>query len=467
MHTTREPTGDPDANRDSVKRKRAPRIGVRKMPTRHGRPNAFGVQWSEQVWDAGKSQQRRVIRTKYFPTAERRDKRFNEIKKEKRAGSLRTMDRHQVDQWAAFVSATEGTPWTTVVEGWRAHLRQSGLTPCTVSIAEHFGACLDKAEQLKDAHKISPDTFRQKKHKWGLFAAQFGDLKLTDMDSEDIEEWLEEINFDSMTTRDNYLKHASFPFSVAVKQHLILENPCDGIARLAEDSGDDRKLTVPQTAALFHTALTFTDAAGKKPFLVALGRLAMEFFAGIRFGSATRLERKDVNQEDKGVLHPKKSIKTRRRQYVEGFPDVLWAWLAIAPEAGWGLTPRQYLALKSELFRVARVPHPRNCARHSFATYHVASRTNPGLTAYLLCHVNQQKLWDTYKGNATKAEGLRYEGLLPQAVKGEAKEWYRDLKSRAGDSPAPAVDGPSPDRRRTVRARRDEFSTADLGPAAW
>ena len=67
------------------------------------------------------------------------------------------------------------------------------------------------------------------------------------------------------------------------------------------------------------------------------------------------------------------------------------------------------------LFRstLAKVPHPHNALRHSFASHHVAAFKKPGLTAFLLCHGSEKKLWSNYKGNATEAEGKRWWEITP------------------------------------------------------
>ena len=423
MRTKREPEGVPNANRATLR-------GVRLLPARVGRPNPYGVQWHEKVWDEKKQKERRQTKTEFFPTAEARDARAADLRAMKRAGLLRTSNRRESDQWRAFQEATEGVAWQVVVAGWRAYLMQNGMAPSSITVREHFDACLQQAKKLVAANKMSEDTLRQKRHKLGLFCEQFGGSTLATVGKVEVEEWLDGFEFDSGATFNNYLKHVRAAFQTAVEDKLIRENPCSTIVKLDEESDADRKLTVPQAAQLLHTALTYRDASGEPVFRVMLCRLALEFFAGIRFGSATRLIEADVNVVDRGIRHPKRSIKTRRRQYVEGFPVVLWEWLAIAPREGWALTPRQYMELKSRLFQVARVPHPANCIRHSFCTYHVAVSQNAHLTAFLLCHVNARKLWDTYKGNATKSEGEAYLNLRPETVEQASREWREILAAR-------------------------------------
>ena len=72
---------------------------------------------------------------------------------------------------------------------------------------------------------------------------------------------------------------------------------------------------------------------------------------------------------------------------------------------------------KSQLFTDAKVPHPKNCLRHSACTYHVAAFKDPGKTATMLCHTDQQLLWSTYNGRAAQAEGKRYFAITPDSIR--------------------------------------------------
>ena len=171
------------------------------------------------------------------------------------------------------------------------------------------------------------------------------------------------------------------------------------------DQGEIEVLTLKETAELF--------AYAEKNYAELVPRLALEAFAGLRFSSAFRLERGDINFADKGIHLPAHKLKTGRRHYIDGLPANLWKWLALETPATWSMTPRNYRRLKSEVFDRAGVRHPANCLRHSFCTFHVAAFKNPGLTATLLCHRNQSLLWSNYNGRAKQADGIAYFKLAP------------------------------------------------------
>jgi integrase len=144
--------------------------------------------------------------------------------------------------------------------------------------------------------------------------------------------------------------------------------------------------------------------------------LALEAFAGLRFSSALRLEKTDIKFEGRGILLPAHKIKTRRRHYIDGLPENLWSWLEVATPACWAMQSSEWMHMKTRLFTDAGVPHPRNCLRHSFCTYHVAAYKDPGKTATILCHRNQQKLWSNYNGVARASDGNSYFTITPQTA---------------------------------------------------
>jgi len=427
-----------------------PTRGIRILKDRIGRPNPYGVQWSERVWDEQAQQEKRRVRTMFFHRAEDRDRKAQAVRDAKREGALRTLSRREVDEWAAFRAAIGDTPWHEVVAGWRAHLLASGVVLSKTTVKEHAKDFLERLAQRVSGGTFAAGTYGHHKHKLRLFTEHFGHLRPAEVKVEQITAWLDQQQTAVAATYNNYRKMIGVFFADCVHARLLAENPIGRIKHRVELREEVGILTVSQLAALFHTAQSFTDSEGRRKFAPALWRLSLEAFAGVRFGSACRLTREDVSPGDKGIRHPAASIKTRKRHYVDGYPEQLWAWLAIAPAES--LTARQYLKLKSELFDAARVPHPHNCLRHSFASYHVAARSDPGKTAYLLIHKDQKKLWNHYKGNVTGAEGRAWEELTPLRAEEMAQPWVEELKRRA-EAP-PTASGPVPAAHRSPPAAR-------------
>ena len=364
---------------------------------RPDRASPYLVQW-------GRGQNRR---TESFKTPEEQEARYAEISARlERNGDDFIFNRQAKIDYAAFMATIGDASWVDVVAGWRENLkRQDRLLSCkTVGEAssEYISHCLS----LRDSGQMSPDTFRQKRHKIGVFGAKFKTVPLCDVSTEMIQEWLDELGLAKPATFNNYLKPIRTFFNLNRKH--VTSNPAKDIA-LRDDSIEEVKILTPQqTARLFAYALKYRPET--------LGRLALEAFAGLRFSSAAKIGKEEINFEDKGITLLKHKIKTRRRFYIDGLPDNFWDWIARTTEVCWDMKSSQWMHIKSDVFDGAGVPHPHNCLRHSFCTYHVSAYKNPGSTATILCHQNQTQLWGHYHGIASQAAGLTYFSIKPENV---------------------------------------------------
>lgn len=391
--------------------------GVRRLPPRLGRPNPFGVQWGEQVWDAALNRLRRRVRTEFFPTEAARDARFAQLCRDKRAGQLNTASREELAEWRAFQIATEGTKWQDVVAGWRAFLQTQGLEVNPRTVEECAKDYLARYAKRQEAGQRSLLGFKKVERHVSKFAASFGGARISDITADDVEDWIDELEtVSSPATFNSYRRDLRAFFEREVERGTLRRNPVDGV-KLRDDLTETGLLSVDETARLLHTCRTFRDGSNGFRFHRIFARIVLETFAGLRTSAAARLDKGDINFEDKGITLPRPKTKNRRRHYVTGYPEVLWEWLALAtPEAWQPCDVRELRYLKSELFRLAGVPHPHNCLRHGFASYLLAVKKDPGLLAYLLTHRSQDELWDHYNGRVTEKEAKRWERLTPNVA---------------------------------------------------
>ncbi len=241
----------------------------------------------------------------------------------------------------------------------------------------------------------------------GRFSNSFSGYNLTDFHEDDISEWIQRLEVGRKPmkplTKDNYRKFLKTFFRWAVLKRFILDNPMDRVPALKPQPEIAKILAVEDGKKLFE------NSKGSD----CIGRLALEAFAGLRYSSAKEITVEDLIFEEQGIHLPASKIKTRKRFYVDGFPGNLWDWLEYAPEECWALKPRQYQEAKRHAFIRAGIPHPRNCLRHSFATYHVAAFKNVGETATILCHTNLSMLNRHYRGMATHRQGVEWFEIRP------------------------------------------------------
>jgi len=259
----------------------------------------------------------------------------------------------------------------------------------------------------KERQGVSRDTYQRYDRLLALFAGDFGGRDLGEITADELVRWIDGQRwrgqpFDACT-KNNWRTLLRAFFQASVRRRELGYNPLDEVARWGLVQKPVGILTPEEGRRLFEVN---RDA-------VFIGRLALEAFAGLRYSSAKRLRLADLNFEDRGIVLPANMLKTARRVYVDGFPDVLWEWLERAPAACWELTERQYQRLKGAAFAQAGVPWPDNCLRHSFCTYHIAKYKNVGLTATLLCHSNLKMLTRHYRGNATSSEGVAWFEIGP------------------------------------------------------
>jgi hypothetical protein len=354
--------------------------GVRPLKPRLDRPSPYGLRW----WVDGKP------RTEFFVTEEERDRRMAKVLKERERG-VTPLNSSEIREYRTIKNSLGDVPWQDVLSGYRQWMAvsQRAVTKRTVALA-----VTEYLAEIKE--RLAEDTYRHRKTYLDRMALAFGDRDMGDVRPDELRRWLPST---SPITHNGVRKslHAFFAWHGGV-------NPVKDVPLMETVHDTIGVLTPEQTVQLF------TRAAKANRNLI--GRLACEAFAGIRFSSACRLEKKDVTPGE-GINLPASKFKTKRRHYIDDLPANLWAWFDLDDGTGWEMPPHEYMYRKSLLFVAADVPHPKNALRHSFATYYTAAYKDPGKTALILGHRNQQLLWRAYLGRATKDQGNAYFAIKP------------------------------------------------------
>jgi integrase len=192
-------------------------------------------------------------------------------------------------------------------------------------------------------------------------------------------------------------------------------------------------LTVDETRQLFR--------ANEKVDQEIYGLLALGAFAGMRTSAISRIDYSEIDFAQRGILTPAEKTKKHRRQWIEDLPDNLWAWLKNTPPQAFEMTHRQMLHRRSMALKRAgllveaddiarenakrdrqdkkplelkpKAP-PKNALRHSFVTYHVALHRNPGKTALIISHRDQDCLYRHYLGIANQKDANEYFKIRPR-----------------------------------------------------
>jgi hypothetical protein len=365
-----------------------PQRGIRLVEARN-RPKPFGVQW---LVDGRRKTSFFRIRTEQVQFA----KQLAADVKENGIAAYRA-DMGEVRELRALrAHLPADVPLEAVLACWERH----GSTRPALLIRDAIPQYLE----AKKAENLDPNTLSHYRSALDRLIVAFGDHNVQDVEREDLQAWLTDLDAEDSTCRTYFVRARGF-FSWLKFARLITEHPFDGL-RTPKVIPKEITLSTPDDLRL----LFAVNAPVSRELC---GRLACEAFAGIRFESVADMQPSDIKFELRGILLPADQIKTRRRKFIQNLPDCLWKWLEWSRPAEWTMTPRQYLEAKSLAFVRANIPHPRNCLRKSFATYHLALHGDAGKTAAILCHTNLRKLIEDYNGVASADRAAPWFTVLP------------------------------------------------------
>lgn len=365
-----------------------------------------------------------------FPAEKARDERKKYLEKSRQANTLALEPtRREIEEYRAFRKVIGQADWRDVVEAWR----KSG-SPLSLNVEEMPPRYKKWQEGRVAAGKLSEDVMNRQVKIAIDFGKDHHGRKASSLTKEGIVDWIESYHEECETgtpapsTFNRTLSVLGTMWDVSEEPNNLCKGK-KGIESRVEADGTEaiRVLPVDQVELLLAYGMTYTPWQ--------MPRIALEVFLGARFRTAANITKELINTVDRGITYTPQIFKTKKRQYLDGLESNIWDWIAMATDETWGLTERQYETSKGELFVNAGVPHPHNCMRHSAASHFAAAFKDPGRTAILLCHTSQKKLWDTYKGIATQADGLRYYKITPDYLR-------KKIKSGAIKLPDPRKNAP-------------------------
>ncbi len=261
------------------------------------------------------------------------------------------------------------------------------------------------------------------------FSTVFGELSAMELERESgsVAAWIDDLPFAAETKR-NHFKRLSGAFSWALKRGILDRHPFARLSAPRRSRGDVEFLSLEDVRRLFHANEHLPGRCAK---------LALELFGGLRTSAVSRVEWENLKFEARGIDIPGWKAKTGRRHFVEGLPPNIWNWLERAEQgdfveacenwknsehrAEWkrlcrGKWKREKgAALElAGLKKKGKFSPPRNWARHTFATNHVAAFRDLALTSTLLSHSKTvEVLKEYYLGVETRVRARRFFELRP------------------------------------------------------
>ncbi len=334
-----------------------------------------------------------------------------DLKKDAGAGAFQ-LTASQISEAAAAIKSLGDT--ATLTEAVKYFLKHARPVGGVFSLQEAIDAL------IKDKKAAGKGDRHLNGLRWNLerFAGDFTKLKIHEITRQHIEEWLEEEEDFSTTTRRNYFRDLSILFNFALKREWVASVPLVGITKPTPGPGEIRILSPEDTRE-------FLDAAGKV-FPPIVAPLAIKFFAGLRTSELFKLEWSKVNSDQ--ILIEANHAKTRKRRGVSISPN-LKVWLqGLLKDKGpvtdvkhnaWhrriqaivehvNLERKKAHGKKAVEFRL-----PSNFARHSFCSYHYAYHRNENLTAAEAGN-SPGVIFSNYREMVTPEKATSYWSILPE-----------------------------------------------------
>lgn len=363
------------------------------------RPNQpYGVQWRLD----GKR------KTRTFATKERQVAFAKDLAgdaKENGTAAFK-LDEQEARRWRAFIAQVgEGADLDAVARCWLKH--RADVERPALTLAE----AVEIYTKAKEAEKVSKSVIS---HWDKIFTDYFFSVippsrDVADVTKAEIATFISAQADAAPNTQKTRFKCVRGLFNWLAETDRLASSPFRGMKPPKVPHKEVEILTVKQTRDLFEK-----NAKGKKithERRETLGRLALEAFAGLRNDTAAQIVASEIEAD--GLRIPAAKIKTAQPQFLDGLPANLHAWLKWSQPSKWTMTRRQYLKQKENAFVRAEVPHPHNCLRHGFASYHVAAFKDPSKTSVIMCHTSTKLLWNVYRGIATEADGKAYFEIMP------------------------------------------------------
>ena len=369
----------------------------------------------KKSWEARWWVNRRV-RSKFFDTEKERDRFIKDFQREmgKHGEEVFKIDAKLQREWIEVAEILPGVSPITLAEHWVS----------TRSAQERRIFSEAMQAYLLEMKRAGRDQEYQKHTLRALtrFASHLGEKAVEDISSQEVSEFIHGLPFQALTKR-HYRTYLVSAFKWFTRQGWALSNPAAAVPSPKVHLPEPGILTVEEAEALFRK--------NEKVDPEICGLLALGAFAGMRSSAICRLAWDELDFKNRAILTPAAKTKKGRRHFIEGLPDNLWSWLERTPKSAFKMSPREFArrreaaftragllitkaAAKASKAKLQPKSPPKNCLRHSFVSYHVALHRDPGKTALLVSHKDQNVLYEHYLGVASKKDAERYFGIRPR-----------------------------------------------------
>lgn len=305
------------------------------------------------------------------------------------------------DERIDFVRAREALkPFNATISDAVEFFKKHHAITQTVSFAD----AIKQASEIKRATNKDPEYVRKFEANLKSLCVECGDKPLSQVSRDDVEKWLFKNGWSPATIRGKRIDVRTF-FRFAVGRRWIVSNPAEKLEAVQLPDAPPGILKVDECKAM----LSVIDEN-------LLPLVVLNLFCGLRPEECVQIRNENV-QLDRGFVEVLATVaKSRKRRIVEISQNAR-VWLLnikFVPR-----TPKWYARQLPKLRKLAGqvlgrpFPWPKNCLRHSFASYHLAMHGSADKTALQMGHRSTDMLFRHYRELVTKEEAEKFWVIVP------------------------------------------------------
>jgi integrase len=339
----------------------------------------------------------------FYATEDIAARRREEVLKEVRAHGVkalalpysRLVEYVTADERLAKLSATLGQ----AIDFFEAHHKAVEPLLFSKAIEEFYGV---KVRSNKDEEYV-----RKLKSTLVSLKSSCGDKMLSEITRREIEKWLFRDGWKPDTIRSHRINVRTF-FKYALGKKWIALNPAEHLEGVERSNKPPCILTVDECAKLLR---------GCPPYF--LPYVVLNLLCGIRPRECSKLLPENI-QIERGYVEVSAFrgdmpiAKSRKRRLVD-LSDNAKAWLRICDLTFLAVRGKKWFARQLPIVREAAglTRWPKNCLRHSFASYHLAMHGDAGKTSTVMGHKDTDQLFQHYREVVTRDEAERFWAIKP------------------------------------------------------
>jgi integrase len=285
----------------------------------------------------------------------------------------------------------------TVLDAALEYVRRMELVTRSETVSNAINSLLD----AKRADNLRPRYLKDLRVRLTRFALNFGDRKLADIGSVEIDQWLRTLGLGPLS-RNTFRARISTLFEFGRQCGWTETNPVSEVRKVKVTESLPGILTPEQAARLLEASDT-----GTLPYW------ALGLFCGLRTAELERLSWEDIHFDGHVVEVPSLASKTASRRFVPLRPN-LAQWLEPYRDRRGPLCPANLrVRLETDRKNAGLAEWPANGLRHSFGSYHLQQFQNAGQTAMEMGHAKAEITFRHYNQRVRPAAAGKFWKIAP------------------------------------------------------